>query len=179
MKRFAALALAAHVALGIAQPKSDWEIEVERRGWKEGEYKLPPPPKADDLIEFFVSSATDFRFFVDPQSLSVGKDGVVRYTLVARSPSGAENVTYEGIRCSEGRLRVYAYGRPGGGWSERDSEWRPIEPKTVQRWHNALWREYFCPMKVPIFDPAEGIDALRRGGHPDAVGLQRGPGGRY
>ena len=179
MKRLAAIALAAHAVSGVAQSKNDWEIELERRGWKESEYKLPAPPKPADLIEFFVSSATDFRFFVDPQSLSVGNDGVVRYTLVARSPSGAENVTYEGIRCSEGWLRVYAYGRPGGGWSERDSEWRPIEPKTVQRWHNALRREYFCPMRVPIFDPAEGIDALRRGGHPNAVGLQRGPGGRF
>ena len=179
MKRFTALALAVHVGLGIAQPKSDWEIEAERRGWKEGEYQLPPPPKANDLIEFFVSAGTDFRFFVDQQSLSVGKDGVVRYTLVARSPSGAESVTYEGLRCSEGRLRVYAYGRSGGAWNERESEWRPIEPKTTQRWHNALLREYFCPMKVPIFDPAEGIDALRRGGHPNAAGLQRGPGGRY
>ena len=179
MKRLAAIALAAHAVSGVAQSKNDWEIELERRGWKESEYKLPAPPKPADLIEFFVSSATDFRFFVDPQSLSVGNDGVVRYTLVARSPSGAENVTYEGIRCSEGWLRVYAYGRPGGGWSERDSEWRPIEPKTVQRWHNALRREYFCPMRVPIFDPAEGIDALRRGGHPNAGGLQRGPGGRF
>ena len=178
MKRLAALALAAHAALGLAQPKSDYEVEEERRNWKEGEYQLPAPPKGDDLVEFYVSAATDFRFFIDRQSLSVGKDGVVRYTLLARSPSGAENVTFEGIRCAEGRLRIYAYGRPGG-WNERDSDWRPIEVRTIQRWHNALWREYFCPMRVPIFDPAEGIDALRRGGHPNAAGLERGPGGRF
>ena len=179
MKRLAAFALAAQAAVGVAQPKSDWEIEVERRGWTEGEYKLPPPPKADDLIEFYVSAGTDFRFFIDGQSISIGKDGVVRYTLLARSPSGTENVTYEGIRCSEGKYRVYAYGRSGTGWTERTSDWRPIEAKTVQRSHHALWREYFCPMKVPLFDQAEGIDALRRGGHPNAIGLQRGPGGRY
>jgi hypothetical protein len=179
LKRLVALALATNAVLGLAQPKSDWEIEVERRGWKEGEYTLPAPPKAEDLMEFYVSATTDFRFFVDRQSLSVGKDGVVRFTLLARSPSGSENVTYEGIRCSEGNYRVYAYGRAGGGWNERDSDWRPIEVKTTQRWHSALWREYFCPHKVPIFDPAEGVDALRRGGHPNAGGLQRGPGGRY
>ena len=179
MRGLPALALALWAGLIAAQPKSDWEIEVERRGWKEGEYKLPALPRPEDLIEFFVSAASNFRFFVDPQSLSVGKDGVVRYTLLARSPSGAENITYEGIRCAAGSVRVYAYGRPGGSWAERDSDWRPIEPKSLQRWHNALWREYFCPMKVPIFDPAEGIDALRRGGHPNAAGLERGPGGRF
>ena len=179
MKRLAALALAGYAAAGIAQLKSDSELEAERRNWKEGDYQLPAPPKGDDLEEFYVSATTNFRFFIDRQSLSVGKDGVVRYTLLARSPSGSENVTYEGIRCAEGSFRIYAYGRPGGGWNARDSEWRPIEVRTMQRWHNALWREYFCPQKVPIFDPAEGIDALRRGGHPNAVGLQRGPGGRF
>jgi CNP1-like family protein len=165
--------------LVVGQPKSDWEIEAERRGWKEGEYTLPGRPNPQDLIEFYVSASTDFRFFVDRQSLSVGKDGVVRYTLLARSPSGAENVTYEGIRCSVGSFRIYAYGRAGGGWTERDSDWRPIEAKTTQRSHHALWSEYFCPHRVPIFDVAEGIDALRRGAHPNAGGLQRGPGGRF
>lgn len=179
MKRLAALALVGFAAVGIAQPKSDYELEEERRNWKEGEYKLPAPPKTEDLIEFNVGAATDFRFFIDQKSLSVGKEGVVRFTVLARSTAGAETVSYEGIRCSTGNYRVYAYGRRGGGWSERESEWRPIEVKTAQRWRNALLREYFCPMRTPIFDQAEGIDALRRGGHPDAAGLQQGPGGRY
>ena len=179
MRGPAALALVLWAGCVAGQVKSDWEIEVERRGWKEGEYKLPSQPKSQDLLEFYVSATTEFRFFVDTQSLSVGKDGVVRYTLLARSPSGAESITYEGIRCAAGSVRVYAFGRAGGSWSERDSDWRPIEARTTQRWHNALWREYFCPMKVPIFDVAEGIDALRRGGHPNAGGLQRGPGGRF
>lgn len=179
MKRLAALVLAAHAALGIAQPKSDHELEVERRGWKEGEFKLPAPPKPEDLLEFYVSATTEFRFFIDQKSLSVGKDGVVRFTLLARSTSGAESVSYEGIRCSEGSYRVYAYGRQGTGWTERESDWRPIEVKTTQRWRNALLREFFCPMRTPIFDAAEGIDALRRGGHPHARGLDSGPGGRY
>jgi hypothetical protein len=152
-----------------AQPKTDWEIEQERREWREGEVRLPAYPKRDDLIEFQVSAASDFRFFVDSASLSVGRDGVVRYTLVARSPTGAENVSHEGIRCHAGTYRIYAFGRGDGRWSERATDWRAIEPKSVQRWHNALWREYFCPQRVPIADAAEGLDALRRGGHPHAA----------
>jgi len=179
LRRLLGLLLVLWAGLVVGQPKSDWEIEAERRGWREGEYKLPGQPKPQDLIEFYVSASTDFRFFVDRKSLSVGKDGVVRYTLLARSPSGAESVTYEGIRCSAGSLRIYAYGRAGGGWTERDSDWRPIEAKTMQRSHHALWSEYFCPHRVPIFDVEEGIDALRRGGHDNADGLQRGPGGRF
>ncbi len=147
-------------------PKSNWEEEQETRDFKEAEVALPPPPKGE-LIEFFVSAASSFRFFIDPQSVSLGAGDVVRYTLVARSPSGAENVSYEGIRCSRPALyRVYAFGN-GGAWSKNTlTDWRPIEPRMVQRWHNELRSRYFCPNQAVISSAAEGVDALRRGGHP-------------
>jgi hypothetical protein len=154
-----------HVA---AQFKSDWERQQERREWKEVEAKPPAFPQRGNLIEFDVSAASDFRFFVDSRSLSIGPDGVVRYVLVARSPSGAENVSFEGIRCATGEVKIYATGRPDGSWEGRASEWRTIEPRTVQRWHNALQREYFCPTREPIRSAQEGVDALRRGGNPEA-----------
>ena len=160
----------AYAGAAVAQDKSDWEIQQEERSWQEIPVTLPAPPKASDLLEFSVSAATDFRFYIDTASLSVGSDGVVRYVLVARSPSGAQNVSYEGIRCKSQNYRIYATGRNDGGWIEaRSVRWRPIERATVS-WHRALQRDYFCPQGVPIFSAAEGIDALRRGGHPDSAG---------
>lgn len=176
MRRLLALPLFSCAALVLAQPKSDWEIRQEERSWTEGGVSIPAFPKREGLIEFHVSAATDFKFFVDPASLTVSADGVVRYTLLARSAAGAENVTYEGIRCKAGIYKIYAYGRADGSWVSRASDWRPIEPRSVQRWHHALWRDYFCPQRVPIFDVAEGIDALRRGGHPNAPAGHAGPG---
>jgi hypothetical protein len=146
--------------------KSDWERDQEERDFQEREVRLPAAPATDSLIEFFPSAASSFRFFVDPASLSVD-EGVVRYTLVARSSSGHENVSYEGMRCRSNLVRVYAYGH-SGAWSRARSEWKPIEAKTVQRWHNELRDRYFCPLKLPIQSAAEGLDALRRGGHPMA-----------
>jgi len=145
--------------------KSDWEKEQEARDFRELEMALPPLPKGG-LIEFFVSSASSFKFFIDPQSLSVS-DGVVRYTLVARSPSGAETISYEGIRCGgQALVRVYAFGN-GDKWSKNpNADWRTIEPKSVQRWHNVLRGQFFCPERYSIQSAAEGLDALRRGGHP-------------
>ena len=163
-------ALAAIAVQAAAQAnvhRSDWELEHERREWKEGEVKLPAYPKAEGLIEFFVSGASSFRFFIDPASVAPGPDGVVRYTLIARSPSGVSNVSYEGIRCNTNSFRVYALGNDGR-WSVRESEWRDIEPRSVQRWHLELRTQYFCPGRVPIHTAAEGVDALRRGGHPAA-----------
>lgn len=149
--------------------KSDWERDEARRALKEGEVKLPPAPKAGGLVEFFPSSASSFRFFVDTASLALTPDGIVRYTLVARSPSGYENVTYEGMRCETNSVRIYAYGN-AGAWSRSDADWKPIEPKSVQRWHNELRSRYFCPLGATILTLEEGLNALRRGGHPFASG---------
>jgi len=146
--------------------KSDWELEQEKRDWRESEAPLPPPPGTGELLPFFVSSASDLRFFIDAASLAPGTDGVVRYTLIVRSPLGAETASYEGIRCATGEVKTYAFGRADRSWSARPGAWRRIEARSVQRWHDALWREYFCPRKIQIRNAAEGIYALKRGGHP-------------
>lgn len=170
MKRLAALGLPlsflALAACGHPGPKSDWERQHEDRlPPTEEAAPLPPYPEREQLIEFFVAATSEFRFFIDAASLGVGAGGIVRYVLVARSPTGVENVSFEGMRCATSEVRLYAVGRDGR-WSGKPGEWRTIAPRSVQRWHNALHREYFCPQKEPIGSAQEGIDALRRGGHP-------------
>lgn len=166
MKRAALAACVALAACGGPAPKSDWEREHEQQlAPSEIAVSLPALPKERDLIEFFVAATSEFRFFVDANSVSVGSDGVVRYTLVARSPAGVENVSYEGMRCASSELRVYALGR-GRAWSVTRSEWRAMEPRTMQAWHRALYREYFCPHREPIASRQQAVYSLRRGGHP-------------
>jgi hypothetical protein len=164
----AALAAAAQNTnqLPVSDGPSRYDAEQEKFNWKEAEVQPPQYPKDADLIEFQVSSGATFRFFIDAASLSVAGDGVVRYTLVARSPAGVSNISFEGIRCSTKSYKVYAQGA-GGRWSPRQgSDWRDIEAKTIQRWHNVLYSEYLCPRNRPIQTAAEGVDALRRGVHP-------------
>lgn len=160
--------LAAGATPLAAQPKSDWETAREERDWKENAFTLPAYPKAADLVEIYVGEATSFKFFVDPASVSVGDDGVVRYTLVARSASGAENISFEGIRCRSGMVRAYAFGSRDGRWVPGRTEWRPIHSRGAQGSQFILRRNYFCPHSVPIRDSADGISALRNGGHRDA-----------
>lgn len=161
----AALALAAAPGL-LAQPadqKSDWELEQEKRFIKEGEVRLPPRYREEDLLEFEVGRTVSFRFYIDKASISIDADQVVRYTLVARSPRGVENVSYEGIHCTSGRTRGYAVGQPGGGWRPVNQDWAEVQ----KLWTRVLRTDYFCPLHRAIYNPAEGVDALQRGGHRD------------
>ena len=144
--------------------KSDWELQNEAQlAPPEETVALPPYPAEQRLIEFSVAATSEFRFFIDAASISVGKEGVVRYTLVARNPAAADNVSFEGMRCTAAEVRTYAVGRDGG-WMRRAGGWRSIEGTSVQRWYNTLYREYFCPQAQAITSPQEGILSLRRGG---------------
>lgn len=153
--------------MAAAQPKSDWERENEERLKQSEEVVVAPPPlERAALVELQLETPTDFRYFVDAASLSIGADRIVRYSLVARSPSGVETITFEGLRCS-GEYRVYAVGRPGdGGWSGRPGQWRAV-PRDPRSGQSALLRSYFCPARnTAIQSAAEGAGALRAGGHP-------------
>lgn len=179
MRRAASIALAACLLLGaarvVAQPlndywssgnqESDWERAQRDRNWKEGAVKLPPYPGTADLIGFEVSAASDFKFFIDGASLSVGDDGVVRYALVARSPSGVANVSYEGIHCSDGNYKIYAFGGPDKRWSRNAlAQWRPIEASGPMRWHRVLERDFFCPRGIRVASASVALAALKRHG---------------
>jgi hypothetical protein len=160
-----ALALAAVPAYG--QIKSDWERENEDRLKQSDERLVPPPPlERGRLVEvkLHVSADTDFRYYVDWGSVSAGPDRIVRYVLLGRGANGTENLSFEGLRCP-GEYRVYAVGRPEGGWGGRPSEWRPI-PRNPNAVQGALARQYFCPGRAPIATSDEGQRAVRAGGHP-------------
>jgi len=149
---------------------AEFDRDYDEKGWEEIETQLPAFPQAENLIPFFVSAATDNKFMVDANSISVAADGVVRYTLLIVSSSGAQNVSYEGVRCASGERRLYAFGRSDKTWSKaRANQWLRIQDSTLNRHHAALYAEYFCPNGAIVRDPDEARMALRSGGHPSTV----------
>lgn len=128
--------------------------------WKEGEYSLPAAPREAALRQFYVSSASPNHFFVDEDSVSVGGDGVTRYTLVIRTAGGATNVTHEGIRCANAAWRLYATAHGGGEWNTvRDGEWKAIVDNSYNRPRAALAEDHICDGPVP---PRNREEVLRR-----------------
>lgn len=141
------------------------EYYEEEKVWVETEATLPAFPKADSLVDFYVSAASDNKYYIAPQSLSVASDGVVRYASVVKTPSGAVNVSFEGIRCATKEVRLYAFGRADGTWGKsRNDRWFPVRPGSYQA---TLFKEYFCPRGIVIFTASEGVSALKQGGHPN------------
>lgn len=133
--------------------------------WNEIEVQLPAAPRDENLIPFQVGAIRDTRFMIDSQSISVGSDEVIRYTLVIISSNGARTISYEGMRCGTEERKVYAFGRADGTWSKpRNDKWQKLQARSGQ--HNvALFEDYFCKVGDPVvMTMDDAIRVLRYGG---------------
>lgn len=135
----------------------------EGKPWSEVAIQIPAFPKAENLIPFSVSAATRNRHFIDANSVSVGEDEVVRYTVVIEAAGGAKNVSFEGLRCKSGERRLYAYGHPDGTWSKaRSAGWEDVKFRSILSYRKALYEDHFCPDGMPVKDGKEAVRNLRR-----------------
>lgn len=131
---------------------------------------LPAYPQEADLAEFGVGATGSHRYFVDARTLDVGADGVVRYALVVKTVGGANNTSYEGIRCSTYEKRVYALGHPQRKWIEaRRSVWEPIPRGRADAHHAVLYAEYFCPDRQIVADRAAALRTFASGVYGNRV----------
>ena len=121
---FKSLILAGLMSLSCA---ASAQRDIDLLDWKEG--VVPPPPAFDlgKLLTFEVLSGSSLVYGVDPATLRIDDDDVLRYVMVASSASGARNVFYEGLRCVTGEFKTYARSSPEGVWRNVEKpEWRPV-----------------------------------------------------
>jgi len=148
-----------------AEPATPSSVQ-EAAPWQELEAATPPWPNDSDLAEVQVSEPSNtLRFMVDTKHLSIGKDQIVRYTLVVKSPSGAENVSFEGIRCTlNGAFKVYAYGSGNSFKPAPEADWRPVGKSGPESYRDDLWRHHFCVRRSTTPRPLkEVIRSLKTG----------------
>jgi hypothetical protein len=120
----------------------------EESDWKESEVPPPPALRTSGLVAVEVSASAELRYGVDPESIAVGKDRVVRYVIVASSRSGAINALYEGLRCDRGEYRVYARSS-GQGWRPAETEWKSIFEGAEARQALAIAKGGACVGRTP------------------------------
>lgn len=105
-----------------------------------------------------------FQVAVDSASIDIGKDGVIRYVLIAKSGGGGENISFEGIRCETRERKLYAIGRSDKTWGQvRNASWA-VYGSNPRSYHYELAKEYFCPDFKNVMNVADAIKNLKEGG---------------
>ncbi|MGH8806898.1 MAG: CNP1-like family protein [Noviherbaspirillum sp.] len=147
----------------VAQSRFEEEFDDTEKPWQEIAVQLPGAPVPENLVPFPVSSTAAHLFAIDAKSLTLGSDGVIRYTLVVTSTAGARNVSYEGIRCASYERKLYAFGQPGGSWSRsRRDQWERISNIGINRQHAILAKDYFCQELTVAGNAEQMIERIRQ-----------------
>ncbi len=145
------------VAAGNGLDNPDWAEE-----------QIPPPPaySTDHLIALDMPQAVSLKVGVDPESLSVGADGVVRYVIVMRNATGSTNAVYEGIRCFSDEVKTYARQGSSGQWSMvQNPAWKSVNDNMPSHHAQAFARQGGCKDRLAT-SPQEIIKALKTVNRP-------------
>lgn len=152
----AALALAACSKSTVEDTAED-ELDDE---WREVSFTIPPYPQSDDLVEFEADApGARHTYFLDLEHLSIGQDGVWRYTVVIETSTGARNVMFEGLRCGVREYKTYAVGSTTGKLQKvRTPTWRSAQMRGPMAYRTALINDYLCDdLRWPV--PREKVVA--------------------
>lgn len=159
MRRSSRWALALACLAGVAQA----QLTPPDPDWKEIEAPAPAPLRTTGLIPIDLPEST-LRFGVDPASIGLTADGVVRYVVVATSRTGAVNAFYEGIRCSTAEAKLYARHSPDSGWVPvKDADWRSLHETRASRHSLVIARTGACMGSAPNVSAAQIVRDLGRG----------------
>jgi hypothetical protein len=125
------------------------------------ETEAPPPPAFDvgRLVDVDVDARGNLRYGVDPASIRIGTDGVVRYVMVARSTTGAMTAMYEGLRCSTGEYKLYARYNVDRWTPVAAPTWLSVWESTRVKHPLAFARQGGCDSRAP---PSSVQDIVRQ-----------------
>lgn len=138
------------------------QLGAEDPDWKESQVPPPPAFNAEKLLPVDVGAATALSFGIDPATLSVTKDGIVRYVVVASSRTGAFNAMYEGIRCATGEYKVYARYNTGSGWNAVSAPtWQSLYAASPSRHTLRIARAGICRGNAPNYSVEQIVRDLR------------------
>ena len=136
----------AALALGVSL-NAMGQVFVEDPDWKEVDIPAPPAFNKDRLIPVAMPPYVTVRFGVDPATLTITEDGVIRYVMVAQNSSGSSTVSamYEGIRCASGEFKTYARFNASGQWTAASNpQWRSLTDNNTSKHALALARQGAC-----------------------------------
>ncbi len=134
---------------------------VDNPDWKESDAPPPPAFNLDRLVAVEAPAHMALRYGVDPATIAITGDGVVRYVIVASSPRGAVNAFYEGVRCATSEMKTYAR-YTGDAWHPvADPEWKRLRDMTSP--HTAeLANQALCRGRAPRASVGDMVRQLKQ-----------------
>jgi hypothetical protein len=154
----AALTLALSGTCSLAQSGGNGTDNLD---WVEDVAPPPPAFSTDRLIPIDMPNYVSLKVGVDPQTIVVGGDGVVRYVIVMRNASGSTNAVYEGIRCVSSEVKTYARLSAAGNWTVLENPvWKAVNDAAPSRHAQAVSRQGACQNRLAT-SKREIVEMLR------------------
>lgn len=149
------------MTLAMATQAAMPEIDPD---WKEAEVPAPPAFGTRQLLPIEMPSYVSLKFAVDPATLTITPDGIVRYVMVATNAGGSVNAMYEGIRCATGEVKTYARANASGAWSYvKEPVWRNLTDNMPSKHAMALARQGACDGRsTTASSTADIVKALKK-----------------
>jgi hypothetical protein len=132
------------------------------------EEKEPPAPafSVSKALPLEMPNFVSVKVGIDPGTIYVGADGIVRYVAVMTNSSGTSNAVYEGIRCLTGEVKTYARAGSGGVWSAVSAPvWRDLLDNLGSQHARVFARQAACYSRVTV-SKLDIIKALQTGIKP-------------
>jgi len=130
--------------------------------WRENVGELPAYPKDADLIPY-MTSRTGVEYLIDRKSISSArKDNIVYLTVVARSPSDARTVFFEGYHCGTKKYKRYAVAGAHGPLMPLDNAgWTVIIDAPGGQFRKDLLDHVLCTQMYTAAPKNKIIDRLK------------------
>ena len=129
--------------------------------WNESD--VPPPPTFDEkrLLAIEMPPYLSLQYGIDPATITVTRDGVVRYVVVASNKAGgATNAFYEGVRCSSEEVKQYARFNQGAWHNVSNPEWKRINVRN-SRYAKELAEQALCRGHAPRTSVGEMVRQIK------------------
>lgn len=147
------------LSLWLATGSINAQLVLVDPDWSESAAPPPPSYEATRLLPFDVPGASTLKYGVDPNTITITPEGLVRYVVVASSASGAVNAMYEAIRCSTGEYKTYARRTLDSEWkSLPEPTWRSMQDSQHIRYAFRLAQQGVCTGRAP----ASSVTAIVR-----------------
>ncbi len=164
-KCFAAFARIAAIGLAtcLSAVGAHAQSPLDNPDWQESDAPAPPAFNAAALLPLDMPRYVTLAFGVDPTTIRITPDGIVRYVVVAHAVNGSVTAFYEGILCARGEVKQYARTQSDGTWRVvSQAPWRALNDNQPSRHALAFARQGACDGSTAASSVADVVSKLKK-----------------